>query len=720
MRIAIKRRISLVITLTVVVVGVLGIYNLVGSRGSDADLRGHSTARVWHAVTCGARLYLQKADGAVPGISWTDLWVMTRLTGGFQCVDGSSLAADLQYSSVASQEDLEEGAHIFRERCTGCHGTDGSGGPFAPSLIGSRLAGGDSDLAIFQVLRNGRPGTAMQRVDLPPRKLLQIIAYVTTLGARPVAADKSGPRQRSIEVSSERLQAAGTNTGEWLTYSGSYDGSRHTTLDQITPANVANLRIRWIKQFAINDSNIEATPLVIDGVIFVVPDASHVLALDARTGDVIWEYKRTFPADFAQGYGPVNRGLAVYGSTLFLGGLDGHLIAISTNDGTVIWQTVVASPSDGYPYSITVAPLVVDHSVIFGVSGGDYGIRGFLAAYDVASGKQLWKFDTIPGPGEVGHETWGNDDGWRAGGGATWVTGSYDPTNDLLYWGVGNPSPDFDGDVRPGDNLFTDSVIALHASTGKLAWYFQFTPHDDHDRDAGQTPVLADLTIKGVARRVILWPNRNGFYYVLDRLTGEYLVGVPFVETDWAAALTPTGRPILTDAAKVTTTGRRTKPGINGAVNWQNPTFDRGRGTIFIPAMESSSVFTKSPPGAVIKTGNGPYVGSGWSQSEPGTNEVVALDGATGQRKWQHTAPTDSSNSGGHNNSTYSGLLSTSSGLVFGASGGVLFALDADSGRELWRLPLGGTTKSPPVSFAVDGHQVIAVAAGRALFVLGL
>ncbi|MGB6451360.1 MAG: PQQ-binding-like beta-propeller repeat protein, partial [Steroidobacteraceae bacterium] len=668
--------------------------------------------------TCRARLFVQKADGAVPEVSWTDLWAMTRLRRGFHCADASSLAADLQYSSVATQDDVQEGAHIFRERCTGCHGIHGSGGPFAPSLIRSRLTAGDSDLAIYQVLRNGRPGTAMQRVDLPPRKLLQIIAYVTTLGARSVSADKSGVPRPSIEVSSERLQAAGASTDEWLTYSGSYDGSRHTTLDQITPANVANLRIRWIKQFDINDSNIEATPLVIDGVIFFVPDASHVLALDARTGDVIWEYERSFPADLPPGYGQVNRGLAVYGSTLFLGGPDGHLIAINANDGTVIWQTVVASPSDGY--SITLAPLVVHHSVIVGLSGGDYGSRGFLAAYDVATGKQQWKFDTIPAPGEFGHQTWGNSDAWRTGGGGAWVTGSYDPTTDLLYWGVGNPGPGFDGDVRPGDNLFTCSVIALQASTGKLAWYFQFTPHDDHDRDAGQTPVLADLTIKGVARKVILWPNRNGFYYVLDRITGQFLVGVPFVETDWATALTPSGRPILTDAAKVTTAGRRTKPGINGAVNWQNPTFDRGRGTIFIPAVESSSVFTKSPPGAVIEKGKGLYYGSGSSQSEPGINEVVALDGVTGQRKWRHTTPTDSSDSGGHSNSSYSGLLSTGSGLVFGASGGVLFALDADSGRELWRLPLGGTTKSPPVSFTIDGYQAIAVAAGRALFVLGL
>ena len=210
----------------------------------------------------------------------------------------------------------------------------------------------------------------------------------------------------------------------------------------------------------------------------------------------------------------------------------------------------------------SVAPLVVNGSVVVGVAGGEFGIRGFLAAYDVSTGQQQWKFDTIPGPGEVGHETWEND-AWRSGGGATWITGSYDPSTDLLYWGVGNPSPDFSGDVRPGDNLFTDSVIALHASTGKLAWYFQFTPHDEHDWDAAQTPVLADLPIKGVVRKVICWPNRNGFYYVLDRVTGEFLAGVPFVEVDWAKGLTSAGRPILVDDAKVSAEGRRTRPGID-------------------------------------------------------------------------------------------------------------------------------------------------------------
>jgi alcohol dehydrogenase (cytochrome c) len=346
---------------------------------------------------------------------------------------------------------------------------------------------------------------------------------------------------------------------------------------------------------------------------------------------------------------------------------------------------------------------------VVGVAGGDFGIRGFLAAYDVSTGQQQWKFETIPGPGEVGHETWEND-AWRTGGGSTWVTGSYDPSTSLLYWGVGNPSPDFSGDVRPGDNLFTDSVIALHASTGKLAWYFQFTPHDEHDWDSTQTPVLADLPIDGVVRKVICWPNRNGFYYVLDRVTGEFLAGLPFVQVDWAKGLTSAGRPILVDVAKVSTAGSRTRPGAGGGTTWQNSAFDQKRRLIFVPATESSSVFTKLPPDRVTRREKVQYLGSGFTL-EPAIHQVIALDAATGRPKWKFTSPSGID---------YSGLLSTEGGLVFGASGGACFALDADTGREVWRVSLGGYTKSAPISFMVDGRQVIAVAAGHALFVFGL
>ena len=572
-------------------IGASALYWHLGSGKSIVNLEDASSEHIWGSVLCRARLYLQKAEGDVSGVSWTELWGLMLPGRGFVCAKGSSLEADVQYSTHASEDDRKAGARIFRERCTGCHGTDGSGGPFAPSLTRSQYNHGDSDLAVYKVLRDGIPGTAMQSASLTLLERLQVTSYLRTLQNQLSEDRKPEALRLAIQVSNERLLAAETNPNEWLMYSGSYNGWRHTAIGEITSENVAHLSMRWVKQFDINNANIEATPLVIDGTIFTVADPGHVLALDAKTGTTIWEYERPIPASLPIEF-PVNRGLAVQGSTLFFGSLDGYLVAINANDGKVIWQTLVAKPSDGY--SITGAPLVVNRSVVVGIAGGEFGVRGFLAAYDVSTGQQQWRFNTIPGPGEAGHETWEND-AWQSGGGATWITGSYDPSTDLLYWGVGNPAPQLSGDVRPGDNLFTASVIALHASTGKLAWYFQFTPHDEHDRDAAQTPVLADLLIKGVVRKAICWPNRNGFYYVLDRVTGEFLAGVPFVEVDWAKGLDSTGRPILTDDAKVSPEGRSTRPGINGGTNWQNPAFDQKRGSIFIPATESSSVFTKSP-----------------------------------------------------------------------------------------------------------------------------
>ena len=707
------RKTGIRILAAVLLIGLIGALALYWGLASGESIvnQGRWREGIWNAVICRAPLYLQKAKFELSELSWSELWGLTLPGRGFDCSEGGGLNASIRFTTVASEDDRKSGARVFRERCSACHGIDGSGGPFAPSLARSQYNHGDSDLAIYKVLRDGIPGTAMHSAGLTLLERLQVASHLRALQNQSSKdGDLEAPRL-AIQVSNERLLAAGSNPDEWPMYSGSYNGWRHTSAAEITPANVAQLNMRWVKQFDINDPNIEATPLVIDGTIFTVLDPGHVLALDAKAGATIWEYRRPIPSGLPIEF-PVNRGLAAHGGTLFFGSLDGYLVAINANDGKVIWQTLVARPADGY--SITGAPLVVNRSVVIGITGGEFGVRGFLAAYDESTGQQQWKFNTIPGPGELGHETWEND-AWKSGGGATWITGSYDPATDLLYWGVGNPSPDFSGDVRPGDNLFTASVVALHAATGKLAWYFQFTPHDEQDRDSAQTPVLADLPIKGVVRKTICWPNRNGFYYVLDRVTGEFLAGAPFVEVSWAKGLTSTGRPILSDVGQVSAGGRRISPGIDGGTNWQNPAFDRRRESIFVSATESSSVFTKLPPNRVTRGQNGFFVGSGSSQIEPLTRKVLALDAATGARKWEYLAP-----SGAASSNAVSGLLSTEGGLVFAAAGGNVFALDADTGRELWRRSLGGSTKSPPVSFTVDGRQVVVVAAGRALFEFGL
>ena len=665
----------------------------------------------WPKISRGAQIYLMKASGKLSELSWTELLKMTRLQDGFGLGSviavGQSVDAALS-NPYTSREDQEAGRHIFSERCAVCHGPDGSGS-LGPSLARFGYKKGDSDLAVYRVLTDGIVGTAMVSTDLSFAERWQVIGYLRNLQLHFGTGDNE-PRPLNIQVSSEQIRRANESGDEWLSYSGALSGWRYSSLSEITPVNVAQLRVRWVHQSSTSESKFESTPLVVGNTIFATEPPATVVALDAKTGEVIWKYERPIPTGLPICCGKVNRGLAILDNSLFFGSLDGYLVAIEANTGKLNWQTRVAKPSDGF--SLTGAPLVVDHSVVIGVSGGDFGIRGFLAAYHATTGQQDWRFDTIPGPGEPGHETWQNE-AWKSGGGPTWVTGSYDPSLDLLYWGVGNPAPPFAGDVRPGDNLFTNSVVALHASSGKLAWYFQFTPHDEHDWDSSQTPILADLLIGGLERKVICWPNRNGFYYVLDRVTGQFLAGTPFVEVNWAQGLTSRGRPIPTNANTVSGGGRVTKPGVAGGANWQPAAFNPAGGLIFVPAIEGQSVFTNSTSDRIIRGEHGYFTGSGGSILGPLIRVVRALDAATGAKRWEYHPRLGKG-------TDFGGLLATAGGLVFGTSGGSLFALDAATGKELWSVGLGGETWAPPISFTSEGQQVIAVWAGRAMFLFGL
>jgi len=665
----------------------------------------------WETVSWRAHLFARKAEGAVPDLSWRELWFMTRVRGGFGLegfVRGGYSLQGALVNPYVTDNDHQSGARIFRERCAACHGNNGTG-ERSPALNRSGLSHGDADMAIYKVIRDGIPQTAMAAVAMSPQERWQVIGYLRTLQAATSRLRTEQLPPVDIQVSSEQIWAAGSRSDQWLTYSGSLDGRRYTPLTEITRENVSRLRVRWIRQFSTNDKN-ESTPIVVGGVIFTVEPPADVVALDARSGELRWRYRGILPDKLPIIAARTNRGLAILGNVLFLGRLDDFLVAINATNGSVIWQTAVANPSDGF--TMTGAPLIVNRSVVVGVAGGEYGIRGFLAAYDAETGRQQWKFNTIPGPGEFGHDTWKND-AWRTGGGPTWVTGSYDPSLDLLYWGVGNPAPDMLGDVRPGDNLFTCSMIALHASSGKLAWYLQFTPHDEHDWDAAQTPILADILIKGALRRVLCVANRNGFYYVLDRTTGEFLAGVPFVEQNWAKGLDSTGRPILSADAEVTPSGRLTKPGSGGTI-WQNAAFDHKSGLIFVPALEGALVFTKSLEAR--RADNGYYQASMGVSSAQAVPVVRALDAASGAKKWEYFSP-DGKDSLANGNS---GLLATGGGLVFGASGGFAFAIDSATGRELWRVFLGGDTWAAPISFTVDRRQIILVSGGRALFMFEL
>jgi alcohol dehydrogenase (cytochrome c) len=666
----------------------------------------------WKAISWRAHLFARKAEGGVPDFSWRELWFMTHVRGGFGLEGFVSLGSSLDGSvrnAFDTRDDYEAGEHIFRERCAVCHGNKATGG-MAPALNHSVLRHGDSDVAIYKVVRDGIPKTGMAPVAMSIQAKWQLVSYLRALQFASSGRFAASSTTIGIDVTTEQIRTAGNVQDQWLTYSGTLDGRRYTPLNEITPANVSRLRLRWIQQFGTSGSKIESTPLVVGGFIFTTVPPSDVVALDVRSGDIKWEYKGNVPDNLPIDTTASNRGLAVLGNVLFLEKLDCFLVAIDATNGNVIWQTKVCNPSDDY--TMTGAPLVANGSVVVGVSGAEYGIRGFVAAYDAQTGQQQWKFNTIPGSGEFGHDSWKND-AWQSGGGSTWVTGSYDASLDLLYWGVGNPAPAFNGDVRPGDNLFTDSLLALHASTGKLAWYFQFTPHDEHDWDATQTPILADLNIEGVPRRVLCVPDRNGFYYVLDRTSGEFLVGVPFVAENWAEGLDSAGRPILTSHAEVTSEGRLTKPGSGGGINWQNAAFDEESGLVFVPATEGASVFTKSAK--PVRGNLGFYPGSSGNAGDYDQVSVVrALDAATGVKKWEYFPPRGGKELG------YSGLLATGGHLVFGESGGFAFAIDSASGKELWRVFLGGYTYAAPISFTVDGHQVILLSAGQSLFMFSL
>ncbi|PYS35463.1 MAG: PQQ-dependent dehydrogenase, methanol/ethanol family [Acidobacteria bacterium] len=525
------------------------------------------------------------------------------------------------------------------------------------------------------------------------------------------------------QVSNERLLRTADEPHNWLMYSGTYASQRYSTLRQINPANVKTLEQKWVFQ-AESLEKFETTPLVVDGIMYITQAPSDALALDAKTGRVFWIYRHYPSPDVKPCCGSVNRGLAILGDTLFLATLDAHLVALDAKTGRPLWNTKVANASAGY--AMTVAPLVVKDKVIIGVAGGEFGIRGFIAAYSVNNGREVWRFNTIPGPGEPGHETWqGQGDAWEHGGGSIWTTGSYDPVLNLTYWGTGNPGPDWNPAQRSGDNLYSDSVVALDADTGKLKWFYQFTPNDPYDYDSTQVPVLVDATWKGTARKLMMWANRNGFFYVLDRQTGEFLAGYPFVKVNWASGLDTKGRPVQTPQPE----GSPTFPGVQGATNWYSPSYSPRTGLFYVSAWEDyASVFVKEDqkyeegrrfvggrPTSPIPGGqNVPSLKRGpinvWTEAA-GHGAIVAIDPRTGEKKWKFlmTDVTDS------------GILTTVTDLLFaGGREGYFHALDARNGALLWKASLGGQVASGPMTYQVEGKQYVTVAAGHSLFTFAL
>ena len=551
-------------------------------------------------------------------------------------------------------------------------------------------------------------------VHVIPRGRLPILVLAGLLAAtyRPQA-----------QVPTDRILRAAAEPQDWLTYNGTYNSQRYSTLNQITPANVANLESKWVLQNQVFGAW-QSSPLVVSGIMYLTQRPNDVMAVDAKTGRVFWLYRYPPSPGSKVCCGANNRGLAILGETLFMGTLDGHLVAIDSKSGRPIWKVQVGDLK--LAYSITLAPLVVKDKVLVGVGGGEYGIRGFVAAYDARTGKEAWRFNTIPGPGEPGHETWPGDS-WKNGGGSVWTTGSYDPSLNLVYWGVGNPGPDWNPDQRAGDNLYSDSVVALDADTGTLKWYFQFTPNDAYDYDSTQVPVLVDTNWRGTPSKLMLWPNRNGYFYVLDLVTGAFLSGVPFVKVNWSSGLDDKGRPIPTPQPA----GSPTWPGNQGGTNWYPPAFSPRTGLFYFSAWENyATVYRKEAarfePGKAFLGGGytvlapvvgAPTIGIGrrgpinnWTD-EVGKGAVIAMDPHTGQPKWKLE----------QFDVTDAGMLATATDLLFtGGREGYFMALDARSGQLLWKASLGGQIVMAPITFQVDGRQYVSVISGHTLVTFGL
>jgi alcohol dehydrogenase (cytochrome c) len=511
----------------------------------------------------------------------------------------------------------------------------------------------------------------------------------------------------AIDIHSDDLLAQPL-AGNWLSYNGDYSGRRYTSLSEINKNNLAQLRAAWVFH-AHNSSRLEVTPVVANGMMFVTA-SNDAFALDARSGRVVWHHSRPNAEgliDDASRH--ITRGVGLWRNRLYMETDNAHLLCLDARSGNLIWDVAYADWNKNY--GATSVPLVVKDKVLVGTSGGDDGVRGFVAAYDAWSGKLVWRFWTIPAPGEFGSESWPGKL-YLHGGGTTWMPGTYDPKLNTIYWGTSNPAPDFEGGVRPGDDLYTDCLLALDPDTGKLKWYFQFTPHDLFDFDAVETPILIDAVYQGTARKLLVEANRNGYIYVLDRTNGKFLSATPFVEKlNWARGIDAAGRPVLTEV-KPTAEGTRVCPGYAGATNWFAPSYSESTHSVYFMALEQCETYFFKPQ--AFQEGQGYY--STGVKRIPGENSqklLVAFNLDAGSIAWKY------SQVGGGRSSA--GTMATAGDLVFfGDDAGSFEAVDAQSGKPLWHFNTGQDMSASPMSYAVAGKQYVAIAAGSDIFSFAL
>ena len=639
--------------------------------------------------------------------------------------------------SVASAraQDVEPGRRVFAGRCANCHGTEGAGGELGPSIVGRVPLRNDSELEA--VIREGVPGAGMPAFPtLSAAEATDLVAFLRTL--RPRA--NAGPRRASVPVAGGRtlegvvlnqshgeLQLLGddravhllrettggryrevTSQGGWPSYNGQPSGNRYSPLAGITTSNVGRLAPQWVFTLP-NAAQLQVTPVVVGGVMYVTA-ANDFYALDAGSGRQIWNYRRPRTRGLigvsARG---VNRGVAVGGDRVFVTTDHAHLIALNRATGALLWETEMADWRQNY--NGTGAPLVVDNLVISGIAGGDDGVRGFVAAFDQATGKEVWRFWAVPARGEPGSETW-KGSAIDHPGAATWMTGSYDAELGTLYWAMGNPGPDMIGDERQGDNLYSDSVVALDVKTGQRKWHFQFTPHDVHDYDAQQPLVLVDAVFQGQPRKLLVQANRNGYFYVLDRTTGAYLLGTPYVKNiTWASGLTPDGRPIVVPNMEPTPEGRRVCPSLEGASNWYSASFSPRTGFFYVQTNDKCGIFTRVDQ--PWEAGKGFMGGTFAAAPEAAQRVLRAIDIQTGKVAWElpQFGAVDS----------WGGVLSTAGDVVFFCDdSGAFAAADARSGRRLWSFETSQVWKSSPMTYQFDSRQFVAVASGPSILAFAL
>jgi alcohol dehydrogenase (cytochrome c) len=649
-----------------------------------------------------------------------------------------ALSGFLIIASALCAQNVEPGRAAFESHCSRCHGSDGRGGEMGPAILARLTARDDKELT--SLIHDGLPRLGMPPNPAPDPEMINLVAYLRGIQLRPGApvdrrkVQTTDGRTLDGEVLGEGfgdlqlrtddkrihllrrvlLRRAGTSFREvtsdmdWPSYNGDTRGNRYTALKQIDKTNVSRLSAKW--SFPVpNAGNLQMTPVVVGGLMYITaPD--ECFALDAGTGRQVWRYRKSRTAGKTNGP-QSNRGVAVVGDRVFMEAGNAHLVALNRFTGELLWDSEIADWQQNY--FATSAPLPAGDLIVSGVGGGEHGANGFVVAFDQNTGKEAWRFLTVPGPGEPGSETWPAN-GSAHGGAPTWFTGSYDPELDMVYWPTGNPSEEYNGDKRAGDNLYSDCILALDRKTGKLKWHYQFTPHDLWDWDSTETSILINADWQGTQRQLMLHADRNGFFYVFDRANGKLLLAKQFLKTlTWASGIGSDGRPVRLPNQEPSAAGTKVCPSQDGATNWFSPSYNPATGLLYFQTFEKCSIYQKSASGEWV-AGKTFLGGSQHTADNPKpVRELKALNIRTGAIVWELPQPGPAE--------SWGGTLTTAAGLVvFGAEGGTLMAADATTGKVLWSFETNALWKASPMTYSFDGKQMIAVASGSNVIAFGI